>query len=300
MAALVDDLDLVAVRVFLAVVELGSVSKAAARSAMSQPSATARLQKLERQLGVALLERGPSGSVATDAGHALTDACADVLAAATRLAARADAAHEPDDVLRIAATRSVIELALPQWLAAADLADVTIEVSELDTRQVAGAVRDGRVALGFCDGPLAPLGLRSTVVGRIELVAVVAPSHPLADRDRRRRRSVSGSDLASARLILRSRGSGTLDVIEAALGPFEFSATGDRIEVPSNAAARLAAVNGSGVAIVPLDLVAADLADRRLSRLECTDVDLDQPIRLAWKGTRPTSRAARRLHGFLA
>jgi DNA-binding transcriptional LysR family regulator len=89
-------------------------------------------------------------------------------------------------------------------------------------------------------------------------------------------------------------------VIEAALGPFEFSATGDRIEVPSNAAARLAAVNGSGVAIVPLDLVAADLADRRLSRLECTDVDLDQPIRLAWKGTRPTSRAARRLHGFLA
>ena len=83
----VDALDVSALRLFLAVVELGSVSKAAARHGLAQPSATAKLQKLERQLGVQLLDRGPSGSAATAAGVRLAPACAELVAAAMSLVA---------------------------------------------------------------------------------------------------------------------------------------------------------------------------------------------------------------------
>ena len=89
--AVVDGVDVSALRLFLAVVELGSVSKAAVRHGLTQPSATAKLQKLERQLGVQLLDRGPSGSVATAAGVHLASACAEVVAATVALVDRAGA-----------------------------------------------------------------------------------------------------------------------------------------------------------------------------------------------------------------
>ena len=45
-------LDLTSVALFLSVLELGSVSKAARRHGLSQPSTTSRLARLEEHLGV--------------------------------------------------------------------------------------------------------------------------------------------------------------------------------------------------------------------------------------------------------
>ncbi len=294
---LIDDLDLGAVQLFLGAVELGSVSKAAARSGITQPSATARLQKLERQLGAALLERGPTGSVPTDAGNAMTGACGDLLAAARHLAELAQNHRESSDRLRLAATRTTAEHLLPAWLGLAQLDDVVLDVTELDTMAAATAVREGQAAMGLCDGPFAPLGLRSEIVGSIELAVVVGPGHRLATR---RRRSLRPGELAGADLIMRAEGSGTRDVIEAALAPHGFDPNTPRFEVLSNAAARLAAVNGSGVAMLPIDQVADDLDDGRLVRLAIRDLRLTQPVRLVWKGTQPATDAARRLRSALS
>ncbi len=293
---LIDDLDLGAVQLFLGAIELGSVSKAAARSGITQPSATARLQKLERQLGAGLLERSPTGSVPTEAGNVLAGACGDLLAAARHLAELAQNHLESSDRLRLATTRTTAELLLPSWLGLAQLDDVILDITELDTMAAATAVREGQAALGLCDGPFAPLGLRSEVVGSLEIAVVVGPGHRLAGR---RRRSLRPGELANADLIMRAEGSGTRDVIEAALAPHGFDPNHPRFEVASNAAARLAAVNGSGVAMLPIDQVAADLDAGRLVRLTVRDLRLTQPVRLVWKGTQPATAAARRLRSAL-
>src|SRR5579875_2540746 len=52
----------------LSVAALGSVGAAARAHGMSQPAASARMSRLERQLGLRLLERGPSGSRLTEHG----------------------------------------------------------------------------------------------------------------------------------------------------------------------------------------------------------------------------------------
>lgn len=286
------DLDLGAIQLFLGAVELGSVSKAALRSGLTQPSATARLKKLERQLGVSLLERGPTGSEPTEAGGTLAPACTEVLDAAHRLLDQAHDVRHSADTLRLAATRTVIDHALAPWLASAGLDATTLDLTEHDTLGVAGAVRSGRATIGFCDGPAPPIGLRSEVVGVVELAAVVAPGHVLAGN---RRSMLRLSQLVENDVIIRRPGSGTRDVAEALLAPHGLEPIGRRIEVSSNAAARLAAVNGSGVAIVPADLVAADLVSGRLCRLAIRDLVLEQPIRLVWKGTNPSTAAARSL-----
>jgi DNA-binding transcriptional LysR family regulator len=84
------------------------------------------------------------------------------------------------------------------------------------------------------------------------------------------------------------------------LAPHGFDPIDRRIEVPSNAAARLAAVNGSGIAILPIDQVASDLAIGHLVRLDLRDALLEQPVRVVWKGTQPATEAARRLLSSLA
>jgi DNA-binding transcriptional LysR family regulator len=287
-----DDLNLAGLRLFLTVIELGSVSKAASRLGLAQPSATAKLQKLERFLGAALLERGPTGSVPTATGQRLAPACADVLTAGTSLVDRAAELRQDDRAqLTVATTRHVASHLLPAWITAADLHETRVEIIEGDTLTVAGLLRSGDAMIGFVDGPGAPLGLRSRVVGDESLVAVVGPTHPWFGR----RRAVTAEALASSTLVLRAKGSGTLDVIEAALAGHGAGAVSDSIEVSSSAAARLIAMNGAGIALLPACEVAEDLADGRLAQVRVSDLAFEQPVRIAWRGDHPASTAARRL-----
>jgi molybdate transport repressor ModE-like protein len=289
--SVVDALDLSAVRLFLAVVELGSVSKAATRHRLAQPSATAKLQKLERLLGVQLLDRSPSGSVATSAGTQLAAAGAEVVAAAAALVDRGEALRDEHTHLAITTTRHVADHFLPGWIAAGSLAGVRLDLEEADTLTVVQTVRAGEAVLGFTEGPGAPLGLRSVVVAREQVLPVVGRSHPWYDR----RRGLTGRGLVEMTLVLARRGSGARDVVEAALAPFGLGTTGHHVEVPRATAARLAALNGEGVAFLPRCRVVADLESGDLRALPVRDVAIEQPVRAVWRGARPSEAPARRL-----
>jgi DNA-binding transcriptional LysR family regulator len=60
-------------RSFFAIVAQGSLNKAAERQHVSQSTLTRQMQALEREIGGALLERGPSGVALTATGHALAE-----------------------------------------------------------------------------------------------------------------------------------------------------------------------------------------------------------------------------------
>lgn len=285
----VDGIDPSALRLFLAAVELGSVSKAAARMHVAQPSATAKLQKLERQLGISLLERTPTGSAPTDAGTQLVPAVSDALVAVTALVDRAESIRTEADHLTIAATRHVADHFLPGWLQA--IAGHRVSVVELDTLRVARAVRSGEVAIGFTEGPSAPIGLRSHVVAVERVVAVVGRGHPWYGR----RSTVPADELVTATTISSRPGSGTRDVVAAAFTERGLGSSGEVIEVANASAARLAAMTGSGVAFLPECWVAPHLATGTLTALPVREPSIELPIRVVWRGTRPTSGLARRL-----
>ncbi len=273
------DVDVTSLTVFLSVVELGSVSKAAARHGMSQPSATARLGKLETSLGVTLLERTPTGSRPTAEGRQVAALAADVVAASHHLI---DGARElrtaGRSVLTIAATSTIATRRLPAWVAGAGLGDLELRLVEADTRSIAGLVRDGDAAVGLMAGPNAPVGLRSELIAGEPLVVVVAADHPWANR----RRPLRATDLATTPLMLRTRGSGTHDVIEEALRPHGFVPTAGHRSFRSNAGIRLAVVNGDGVGIIPSVSAEDDLDAGRLVAVP-VDLELVQPIRMVWR-----------------
>ncbi|MDA0563932.1 LysR family transcriptional regulator [Streptomonospora sp. S1-112] len=64
-------MDIAHLRDFIAVIDSGSFTRAAARLFVSQPAVSQRMTQLESELGVRLVERGPRGVVPTPAGRAL-------------------------------------------------------------------------------------------------------------------------------------------------------------------------------------------------------------------------------------
>lgn len=288
---IVDGIDISAIRLFLSVIELGSVSKAAERHVLAQPSATAKLQKLERQLGVAILERSPTGSKPTAAGIGLAPACAEVLTTASELVERADALRNEATRLAVATTRHVAEHRLPEWIIAAGLHDIRLDLVETNTLGVAQEVRNRGVAIGFIEGPFPPIGLSSEVVATEELVPVVGSSHPWSNR----RRAITPADLMKTTMVLPRPGSGTRDVVEAALHDQPRTPESNHFEVSTGSAARLAAINGAGIAFLPFSRVEDDLAAGRLHLVEVKDTTIMQPVRAIWRGARPSIKAAARL-----
>lgn len=289
--SIVDGLDPSALRLFLNAVEFGSVSKAAGRMNVSQPSATAKLQKLERQLGTTLLERSRVGSRPTDTGDRLAPACAEVLAAIERLVDRAEAVRTERRRLTVAITRHVADHFLPDWMSELDLERIQLDLIETSTRDVARTLRADAAVLGFTEGPNPPIGLGSAVVGSEPVVAVVGRGHPWFERTT----AVSVREITEATLVVRAAGSGTRDVVESALGVGAFSAAAghDLIEVANGSIARLVALSGDGVAFLPSCWTTELERAGSLRRVDIADVTITQPVRVAWRGTSPPTRAAR-------
>lgn len=76
-------MDLNAVKLFVQASEAGSISEAARRSGIPLPTFSRQLRKLEDDLGMRLLERGPRGLALTPAGNQLVSEAQPALAALT-------------------------------------------------------------------------------------------------------------------------------------------------------------------------------------------------------------------------
>ncbi|TDU05142.1 transcriptional regulator [Streptomyces sp. 846.5] len=282
--------DLGAMELLLAVIRLGSLGRAAAELGVTQPAASSRIAGMERQIGVALLERSPRGSRPTEAGALVAEWAAPVLAAAQALDAGIGALRERRDArLRVSASLTVAEYLMPGWLMAlrTALPGTAVELRAANSADVAAQVLAGEADLGFVEGLRTPAGLDEVRIAADRLHLVVGPSHPWA----RRRRPVDGAELAATPLVLREEGSGTREVLDRALAPYGGTAT-PLLVLASTTALKAAAVNGAGPAVLSELAVADEVARGRLVSVPLTGLDLSRPLRAVWPtGTRPAGPA---------
>lgn len=274
--------DLGALDLFCSVVELGSLSRAAQAHGVTQPSASSRIRALERRLGVRLLNRSATGSAPTADGRLVAEWATAVLSASASLQAGVDAlqAHRGGR-LRVVASFTVAEFLLPGWLATIAGKGAEVELGVMNSARVLEAVRAEQADIGFVESPGDTKGLRTTVVALDELCAVVAPAHPWA----RRRRPVDAATLAATSLVLRERGSGTRDSLEAALAASGHVGVAGPLELGSTTAVKTAVIGGAGPAVLSRVAVDAELASGRLVAVAVSDLDLSRRLRAVWKRT---------------
>ncbi|MCX4630808.1 MULTISPECIES: LysR family transcriptional regulator [unclassified Streptomyces] len=282
--------DLGALELLLAVARVGSLSGAAKRMGITQPAASSRIRAMETRLGVALVDRSPRGSTLTAEGALVTDWARRVVEAAEAFDAGAQALRgRRDSRLRVAASMTIAEYLLPGWLIAlrGQRPGTAVSLHAGNSAVVAERVLAHEADLGFVEGLSVPEGLDSAVIAEDRLVVAVAPGHAWA----RRTRGVEAAELAATPLILREWGSGTRQVLDAALAGSGGLAE-PLLELASTTAVKAAAVSGAGPCVLSELALGDELAARRLVEVPVSGAALGRALRAVWPvGARPAGPA---------
>jgi len=202
-------------RTYLEVIRLGSFSEVARKLSISQPAVSFQIHKLERDLGVRLLDRGQKTITLTDAGKRL------LLFAEVVERERASLARDLEQLrekvmgnIIIAASTIPGEVLLPpilgEFQALHPAVGAQVEVS--DSMTVISGVQERAYDVGFCG--IAPEGkeLDYFKIAEDEIVLIVFPEHPFAQRE-----DVSFLELEGEPLLFREETSGTQQSLKSLL-----------------------------------------------------------------------------------
>ena len=251
------------------------------------------MRDLERRLGLNLLERSPSGTRLNPAGERVAASAKRVLAEMNDLNSTTAALRRGTlSRVQVAASLTIAEYLLPNWIRifASESSNLALSLDVVNSANALALVVRGDADLGFVEGiELIDEGLVSEVVGQDCLVVAVAINHPWASM----REGVTGEEIAASDICTREPGSGTREVLEAALAPW--GGVKSSIVLGSTGALLGAARRGGGPVVLSEIAVAKDVADGRLVVVPTRDIELSRTFRAVWRRDLQLGSTARRL-----
>lgn len=253
----------------LAVVRTGSVTGAADALYVTQPSVSAALAALAREIGVDLTERDGRSVRLTPAGAAFADYAADVVGLLDegRRRAREIAGAEARE-LRVAAVTTAAEHLVSPLIRAVHerWPDLSLALDVGNRREVLQRVLDHRADVAIGGRP--PQDDRVVGVPFLanEIVLITAPDDPAADEI-----DVPVERLADRPWLLREAGSGTRTMIEEFL--LDHGLEPRLLTLGSNGAIKQAVRTGLG-----LSLQARIAVDQELESGALATIDVAEPL----------------------
>lgn len=289
--------ELAALDLFVSVIDNGSLSRAAALHYISQPSASARIRRLEQRLGVKLLTRTPSGSVPTEAGVELARHARQVLAAVESFGrAVDDIASVASHQLKVIASYTMGDYILPRWLRVIGPEVPNVSVAVRNSAETIAGIVAGEAEVGFMCISALTEPLQAVPVGRDELVVVVHPEHHWT----RRLRPLRPEHLAAEPLVVREQLSGTRSQLERILAPFRPDPSPVPVlELGSTGAIKAAVLDGVAPAVLSRLTVMDELESGRLIAVPVHDLDFERTLFAVWQTGAGLSEEAERLLEFV-
>lgn len=199
-------------RVFVAVAENLSFTRAAERLFLTQSAVSHQVLRLERELGAPLFRRQGRAISLLPAGEALLPHARRILAAmreadaVVRQAIRADAGS-----LRIGASSAACQYIIPEALGEfrESFPNYSLSIIPADSPVTIEKLLDGSIDLGIVIKPERSRSLQCHSLFTDELGFVVSPLHPWA-----RTGKVDRAELPAQRLVLYGRQSSTFRLVE--------------------------------------------------------------------------------------
>ncbi|MFJ5266211.1 LysR substrate-binding domain-containing protein [Streptomyces sp. NPDC088387] len=170
---------------FVAVAEEGHFGRAAVRLNMTQPPLSRRVQALEQQIGVQLLDRSQRGVRLTAAGHSMLADARRILQLAERSAhsaRRAMAGETGTITFGFTASSGYVHLETVLATARARLPRVDLVLREMVTSAQRAALLAGDLDVGLVRPPVDSAELTELPFARERLIAALPARHPLATR----------------------------------------------------------------------------------------------------------------------
>lgn len=261
-------------RLFLALADTGSVSRAARQCHVTQPTASMQLKEVSESVGIPLYEVISRRVHLTDAGRDLARTARSIADDWAAFEQRIDATRGLiRGKLRVAVV-STAKYFVPRLLGTfcARYPEIDIALEVLNRDGVVQRLRDNQDDLYIMSIPPTDLALEDEVFMPNPLVMIAACTHPLAGSQR-----LPLAALSTQRFILRERGSGTRMAVDAHFKRFGFKPD-LRLELGSNEAIREAVAGNLGVSVVSSHALHGQAADYGVAVL---DVD-GCPIESNW------------------
>jgi DNA-binding transcriptional LysR family regulator len=290
-------LDFGQIEAFLQVAEHSSFSRAAEVLQLTQPSITARIQSLERELGEELFERSGRGVRLTDAGNAFLPYVERIL---QTLREGRDAVDEVRNVqlgsLRVGSAITISTYVLPKILHTFTQRypglDVIIRTGR--SEQVLHMLLSDEIQVAIARSLASP-EVEAVHLYDDEIVLAVNPEHQFAETLK-----VTVAEAAMEPIVLFDRGSSYYGMInnffrQAGVIP------NVAMELDSLEATKRMVEEGLGIALVPLVTIERELAAGILVKVDLLDAEpLSRPISLIYRKNRKRPRATQAFIDTLA
>jgi DNA-binding transcriptional LysR family regulator len=282
-------------RSFLAVLETGSVTAAAEELYVTQPSVSAAVSALSKELGVDLTNRMGRSVEPTAAGEAFAPYAAHVIGLLDQggRAAR-EVAGAAARELRIAAVTTAAEHIVPQLVQefSASHPELTLTLDVGNRQRVFRELTSHRadVAIGGRPPPGGQLSGEPFLDNPILLIT--APGDPLA-----RRHSVPVGELGTRPWLLRETGSGTRSMTEEFLARHELSPR--MLTMGSNGAIKQATRAGLGVSLQSRAATALELEHGLLDTISLREVLPRREWYVLWPSVGPLREPIREFRDFV-
>ncbi len=282
-------MDLGQLDAFLQVAEHRSFSRAAEALRLTQPSVTARIQALERDLDETLFERNGRGVSLTDVGASFLPHAQRVLKA---LQDGRDALQSLRRLelgtLKLGAAPTISTYVLPELLKTFRSRYPGIEVSVHTeySHQIVKMVLADQVQVGL-ERTISHPEVVTVPLYQDEVVLVASQEHALAKKGR-----ASIEDVSNERLIMFNRGSSYYSLVDDALRKAG-ALVSPAMELDNMEATKKMVEEGLGIAMLPKAAVERELRQGDLCQVQVEGMDMPRrEVALIYRRGRPLSRAA--------
>lgn len=241
--------DLADLRLFVCVVDAGSITAGARQANLALASASERIGNIESDAGVVLLERSRRGIVATEAGEALAHHARLILRQHSLLQGELrDFGAGARGTLVLYANTAALTGLLPEKLAPwlAQRPRLSIDLRERTSAEIVKLIGAGLAEAGVVSDAVKPTGLTIQPVASDHLVLIVPVTHRLAES-----KEVGFADIAGEPFVGLEAGSALQDHIDGHAADLRRTLA-FRIRMKNFEGSCEMVSQGVGVAIIPL------------------------------------------------
>ncbi|MBI2887393.1 MAG: LysR family transcriptional regulator [Chloroflexi bacterium] len=290
-------MDLNRLRLFSAVAEHGSYSRAAEALDLSQPSVSVQVHQLERALSAYLFFQVGRKLHLTEEGKLLLGYAHQIFS----LEERAEQAVQELSSLErghlvVGASFTIGNYMLPPVLREFQQQYPGVElVLELgNTQEIQERMLDNELDVAFVGRVVDHPQIRSAPYSMDHLVVIASAGHPLGNRS-----LVSVQELTEEPFVIREKGSATRDLVESRLHAL---GTDYRVSMEAEGpeAVKQAVAAGLGVSVISRTAVAWEAKAGRLSLVNVPELDLHRQLYQVLIKSRPVSRAAQAFMGLVS
>jgi DNA-binding transcriptional LysR family regulator len=263
-------------KVFFTVANRLSFTKAATELFITQPAVSKHIQELEEQYKIKLFDRNGTKISLTAGGKLLQKQAKNIFEIYREIDFEMGRLiNHQQGTLRLGASTTISQYVLPPLLARfhQKMQDIKVNLLNGNTEQIENALLNKEIEIGIVEGQSKHKSIRYSPFLKDELVLVCNSKNPLVSKE-----GITKEDLKTIRFVMREQGSGTLEVIEHALKPFDIKLSQLSVEMQlgSTESIKSYLMNSDCVAFISIHAIEKELKNNELVILDIDNIVIER------------------------